>query len=136
MTPVTTVTDQIVDAFLAGDADTLADACAEDVLLDIVVGTWRFQLAGRETIRHGLAHEEFLPGRRVAWHQRTDTDAGVLLEVETWAPIDGEDRKWHALNHFRIADGQVVELVQYCSGIWDAATIARQQVEAPMVRPR
>ena len=136
ITTITTVTDRVVDAYLAGDGDALADACAEDVLVDVIVPTWRFQITGRETVRQGLGEEEFPPGRRVAWHQRTDTTAGVLLEIEVWAPIDGEERKWHELNHFRIADGQIVELVQYCSGIWDAATIARQQAEAPMVRPR
>jgi len=136
MTATTTITDRIVDAYLAGDVDALADACAEDVLVDIIVPTWQFQIAGRGTVRHGLAQEEFPPGRHVAWHQRTDTAAGVLLEVEAWAPIDGEQRKWHELNHFRIADGQIVEMVQYCSGVWDAKTIARQQAEAPMVRPR
>ena len=132
----TTLADEIVTAYLTGDADALADICSDDVLLDVVVPTWRFQVAGRETLRQGLAHEEFLPGRRVAWHQRTETAAGVLLEVEAWAPIDGEERKWHALNHFRISEGRLVEIVQYCSGIWDAATIDRQRAEAPMVRPR
>lgn len=136
MTAITSITDRVVDAYLAGDVDALADACAEDVLIDVIVPTWQFQIARRETVRHGLAQDGFPPGRRVAWHQRTDTAAGVLLEVEAWAPLDGEERKWHELNHFRTADGQVVEVVQYCSGIWDAATIARQKDEAPIVRPR
>jgi hypothetical protein len=136
MTATTTITDRIVDAYLSGDADALADACADHVLVDVIVPAWQFQVTGRDAVRYGLAEEEFLPGRRIAWHQRTDTASGVLLEVEAWAPIDGEDRKWHQLNHFRIADGQIVELVQYCSGIWDAATITRQRTEAPMVRPR
>ena len=136
MTATATISDRIVDAYLAGDVDTLADACAEDVLVDVIVPAWRFQITGRETVRRGLDQEEFPPGRRVAWHQRTETATGVLLEVEAWAPIDGEERKWHELNHFLVADGQIVELVQYCSGIWNAATIARQQAEAPMVRPR
>jgi hypothetical protein len=134
--PTTTVTDRVVDAYLGGDADALADLCAPDVLVDLVLPQWRFQMTGRETLRSGVAQEEFLPGRRVAWHHRTDTADGVLLELETWAPMEGEDRKWLELNKFRVADGQVVELVQYCSGIWDAATIARQAVEAPMVRER
>lgn len=136
MTATTAITDRVVDAYLAGDVDTLAVACAEDVLVEVIVATWQFQISGRESIRHGLAQQDFSPGRRVLWQQRTGAAAGVLLEVEAWAPIHGEQRKWHVLNHFRIADGQIVELVQYCSGIWDAATIARQQAEAPTVRPR
>lgn len=134
-TDVLTVADRVVEAFLDGDADALAHLCSEDVLVDVIVPQWRFQLQGREELRGGLA-EEFLGGRRVAWHHRTDTIDGVLLELETWAPIHGEDRKWLAMNKFRIADGAVVEMVQYCSGHWDAATIARQSVEARMVRER
>jgi hypothetical protein len=132
----TTLTDRLADAYLAGDADALADACAEDVLVELVVPHWRFQVAGRETLRTLIAREEFVPGRRVTWHRRTETADGLLLEVETHAPIEGQDRLWLAMNQFRVVDGQVVEMVQYCSGIWDEATIARQAAEAPMVRPR
>jgi hypothetical protein len=131
-----TVADRVVTAFVNGDADALADLCAEDVLVDLVVPHWRFQIAGREQVREAVGAEEFMPGRRVAWHKRTDTATGVLLELESYAPMDGEERKWLEMNQFRIVGDQVVELVQYCSGIWDAATIARQAVEAPMVRER
>jgi hypothetical protein len=135
-TDLLTVADRVVEAFVDGDAEALADLCAEDVLVDLVVPQWRFQMQGREVLREGIASEEFLDGRRVTWHKRTDTADGVLLVVETWAPIDGEQRKWLAMNQFRIVDGVVVEIVQYCSGHWDAETIARQAVEAPMVRER
>jgi hypothetical protein len=134
-TDLLTVADRVVETFIEGDADALVDLCADDVLVDLVVPQWRFQIEGREMLRGGIA-EEFLPGRRVTWHRRTDTADGVLLELETWAPIDGEQRKWLAMNQFRIVDGVVVEIMQYCSGHWDAATIARQAVEAPMVRER
>jgi len=33
------------------------------------------------------------------------------------------------------ADGQVDEVVLYCTGPWDAETVARQAREAPMIRP-
>jgi hypothetical protein len=131
-----TTADRVVDAYVNGDADTLAELCTADVLVDLVVPHWRFQLEGRDTLRSAVATEEFVPGRRVTWHRRTDTADGVLLELETRAPMEGQDRLWLEMNQFRIAGGQVFELVQYCSGIWDEATIARQAVEAPMVRAR
>jgi hypothetical protein len=131
-----TVTDELTDAYLSGAADRLAGLCADDVLVELVVPHWRFQVEGRETFRTLVANEEFLPTRRVTWHRRTDTADGLLLELESRATIEGEDRLWLSLNQFRIVGGQVVEMVQYCSGIWDEATIARQAVEAPMVRPR
>ncbi len=135
MTTTTTITDALTEAFLAGDTEALVALCADDVLFDAVVPTWRFQLQGLDAAREVLA-EEFLPGRRVTESHVTPTADGVLLEVETWAPIHGEDRMWREIAHFRVDDGLVTEVIVYCSGIWDAATIARHAVEAPMVRSR
>ena len=36
---------------------------------------------------------------------------------------------------FRKRDGAVVEIVVYCTGHWDPATVARHAAEAPMVAP-
>ena len=130
------VADAFADAFVAGDADGVARVLADDALLDAVVPTWRFQLQGRDAIRDLLAEEEFVPGRRVAVAHRTPTADGVLVEIETWAPSHGEERMWREILHVRVDGDAVTELVVYCSGIWDAATIARQAVEAPMVRAR
>lgn len=130
------IADRAAEAFVAGDADAVAALCRDDVLADVNVPTWRFQLEGREAIRHLLAHEEFVPGRQVTVEHRTPTADGVLLEVETWAPMGGEDRMWREIAHFRVKDDAIHEMVVYCSGIWDGATIARQRVEAPMVRAR
>lgn len=135
-TSTATLADQVVEAFLAGDADRMAALYRPDALVDLVVPTWRWQLVGRDTIRESLADDEFLPGRRVSWWKTTPTADGVLLELESWAPVEGEERKWLALHQFRFVDGAVAEHVVYCSGIWDAATIARQAVEAPLVRTR
>ena len=132
----TALADAVTTAYLAGDADALADLCADDVLVEVVVPQWRFQIAGRESARAGLAQEEFVPGREVVRHLRTATEDGLLLEVETTAPMHGEPHRWYELNHFRFADGQVTEIVQYCSGFQDAATQARNAAEAPLVRNR
>jgi hypothetical protein len=39
------------------------------------------------------------------------------------------------INLFRTDGERIIEQTTYCTGPWDAATIARQAIEAPMVRP-
>jgi hypothetical protein len=130
------VVDRIAEAFVAGDVDALLALYRPDALVDVVVPQWRFQLQGHEGMREALLEGEFLPGRRVTVSHRTATEDGLLLEVESWAPMHGEEHMWRALHQFRVADGLVVEHIAYCSGFWDAETIARHAVEAPMVRAR
>ena len=124
--------DPVVDAFLRGSAEEFVAQCSPDVLLDANVPTWRYQLKGREGLAHLLA-EEFVPGRAVTGWRSVPTSDGLLLEVETHAPVDGEQRRWRSLYWLRGPSGAWSEVVVYCTGVWDAATIARQAVEAPMV---
>ena len=130
------VTERVADAFIAGDVEAVIALYRPDALVDVIVPQWRFQLQGPDALREALLEGEFLPGRRVAVSHRTATEDGLLLELECWAPINGEEQMWRALHQFRVADGLVVEHVAYCSGFWDAATIARHAVEAPMVTSR
>jgi hypothetical protein len=125
--------ERVVAAFLRGDSDEFVAECAPDVLLDANVPTWRYQLKGREGVRHVLAEEEFLAGRTVATWRSVPTADGLLLEHETHAPMHGERRMWRAVLLFRGAPGAWSEIVLYCTGIWDSETIARHAVEAPMV---
>lgn len=126
-------TDPAIDAFLRGAAEEFAAQCAPDVLVDVNVPTWRFQLRGREGLRQVLAEEEFLPGRTVATWRSVPTTDGLLLEHESHAPIHGEQRRWRELIWLRGTPGAWADVVVYCTGIWDAATIARHGAEAPMV---
>ena len=135
-TTITSLADAVTAAFLAGDTDTTIGLCAEDVLIELVVPQWRFQISGHEAARQGLVEGEFLSGREVRWHERTDLADGLLLELECVAPMNGEPHRWFELNRFRFAGGKVAEIVQYCSGYQDAATIARNDAEAPLVRHR
>lgn len=134
-TATATAPERAVAAFLDGDVDAFVASFAPDVMLDVVVPQWRFQLQGRDAVREALT-EEFPPGRRVTESHVTPTPDGVLVEFEARAPLEGEERLWRELAHLRIAGDAVSEIVVYCSGVWDAATIARHAVEAPMVRPR
>jgi hypothetical protein len=125
--------DPVVDAFLRGDVDEVVAQCAPDVLLDANVPTWRFQLRGREGLRQQMMEGEFIPGRAVVSWRSVPTADGLLLEIETVAPVHGEQRRWREVFWFRGSSGAWREVVAYCTGIWDAATIARHAVEAPMV---
>lgn len=125
--------DPVVAAFLRGDPAEFVAECAPDVLLDANVPTWRFQLKGREGVRHLLAEEEFVAGRTVATWRSVPTADGLLLEHETYAPMHGERRRWRAVLWFRGTSGAWREIIVYCTGIWDAATISRHAAEAPMV---
>ena len=133
MASAATATEPVVAAFLRGATDEVVAACTPDVLVDINVPTWRFQLQGRDALHHILTEEEFPPGRTVGSWRSTPTADGHLLEVESHAPIAGEDRQWRELVWFRHTGEAVSEVTVFCSGVWDAATIARHAAEAPMV---
>jgi len=125
----------VVDAFLRGEAEVLAALCVPDVLVDMNVPQWRFRLRGREAVRRLLVEQEFLPGRVVAGWRSVPTSDGHLVELEAEAPLEGETRKWREIVWFRGPGDTVREIVAYCTGIWDAGTIARHDAEAPLLAP-
>ena len=49
--------------------------------------------------------------------------------------VDGEQRRWREITWLRGTPAAWTEVVVYCTGVWDAATIARHAAEAPMVTP-
>ena len=131
-----TITELITDRLSALDFDGLAELYRPDALLDVSVPQWRYQLQGREAIRQALA-EELAPlvgGARVTGQRATRTDDGVVVELEVRFVQDGEERQWREVHLFHTDGTAITEHLNYCTGVWDAATIARQAVEAPMVR--
>jgi hypothetical protein len=73
-------------------------------------------------------------GGRVSSWRVTPTGDGLVAEVEVRFIQEGEERQWREVHLFHTDGGAVTEHANYCTGIWDAATIARHAVEAPMVR--
>ncbi len=131
-----TITELITARLSALDLDGLAELYRPDALLDVSVPQWRYQLQGREAIRHALA-EELAPvvgSGRVTGQRATRTDDGVVVELEVRFEQDGEERQWREVHLFHTDGTAITEHLNYCTGVWDAATIARQAVEAPMVR--
>lgn len=131
-----TITELIAARLSALDFDGLAELYRPDALLDVSVPQWRYQLQGREAIRQALA-EELAPlvgSARVTGQRATPTDDGVVVELEVRFEQNGEERQWREVHLFHTDGAAITEHLNYCTGVWDAATIARQAVEAPMVR--
>lgn len=132
--PSASVADRIVACLEAVDHDGLAALYRPDALLDVNVPEWRYQLQGPAAIRQQF-REEAVASPRVVGLRPTVTADGVVVELETRFDHEGEGRLWREVHIFH-TDGEMVwEHTVYCTGVWDADTIARQAVEAPMVRP-
>jgi hypothetical protein len=132
-----TLTERIVDCLRTFDVDGLTALYRADALLDVSVPTWRYQLQGAAAIGERL-REELAPVRNSARVTSMRTDAiadGVVIEMEVRLVQAGEDRMWREVHIVHTDGAAITEHVDYCTGIWDAATIARHAIEAPMVRP-
>ena len=136
MTPQTaTVTDRLVTAMRDADWGAIAHSYAPDVLLDMNLPTWRFQLQGRDAVAQYLLEQtKGLSNLRCVQHRVFRTDDGVIIEEEM--RFDGEDGEylWRAIDIFHVDGDTVIEHTQYCTGCWPPDQVARQADEAPMVR--
>ena len=133
----TTLNDRIAECLRALDAAGLAQLYRADVLLDANVPEWRYQLQGSEAVAEQL-REEWAPilaaGSSVTAARVLPMHGGVVVETEVHYQDQGEEHMWRDIHVVRTDGEAVVEHIVYCTGVWDAATIARQAVEAPMVR--
>ena len=130
-----TLTELITARLGALDYDGLAALYRADVLLDVSVPQWRFQLKGRETVRAWL-HEELdgMAGRaRVSACRPTPTEDGLVVELEVRFTANAGEGRWREVHLFSTDGAAITRHANYCTGVWDAATIARHAVEAPMV---
>ncbi|HVL27098.1 MAG TPA: hypothetical protein VM390_03050 [Acidimicrobiales bacterium] len=115
----------------------LAGLYRPDAVLDANVPQWRYQLRGPAAILEQIIDEQ--AGRanaRVAWSRATPMEGGVVVETEVRFEEAGEQRLWRDVHVVRTDGSAIAEHVVFCTGTWDAATIARQAVEAPMVARR
>jgi predicted metal-dependent enzyme (double-stranded beta helix superfamily) len=108
----------------------------DDVLADVNVPSWRFQVTGRTAIEELFDRDELgLPDLRLRSFRAVPMGDGCVVEVEVRARRGAETVQWRALHALHVRDGTVAEHVTYCSGHGDSAAIAGQDAEAPMVRP-
>jgi len=128
--------DAVRAAYLENDAAELAGWYAEDVIADLCVPAWRFQVRGRDPLLELLAREEFgLPDQRLVSLRTLPLRSGVVVETAVRFSHGNETGAWRDLHVLRTRDGFVVEHLAYCTGRWDATAIAAQETTAPMVRP-
>ena len=114
----------------------LREHYAEDVLVDVNVPSWRFQVVGRSALEELFNRDELgLPELRLRAFRAVPTVDGCSVEVEVRARRGAETVQWRDIHVLHVRDGKVAEHVTYCTGHWDAAAIAGQDAEAPMVRP-
>lgn len=128
-----TLVDELVARLAANDFEGLVELYRADAVLDANVPHWRYQLQGRAAIAAQLK-QEAPPGARVTSVRPTVTERGVAVEIEGRFGEGSDERLWREVHLFATDGAAVTEHVIYCTGLWDAATIARQAAEAPMVR--
>ena len=125
----------ITAGWTAGDIARLRPWYADDVLGDLNVPQWRFQVRGRDDLLDLLDREEFAkPDRRLSHLRVTDAADGLLLETEMRYTQDGDLQLFREVHRLRTGHGLVIEHVVWCTGIADATTIDAQLRTAPMER--
>lgn len=124
-----------VRAYQRADAVAVGACCSDTVLFDANVPHWRFQSEGRQEVVDALRMSEFGPDYRITEHRSRPTADGAVVEIECHLTIDGEDRLSRQVHVLRCDEsGAVAEVTLFCTGIWNAETIERQRLYAPMVR--
>jgi hypothetical protein len=116
-------------AFDGGD-----DVFAADVLFDLNMPVWRFQMRGREAWGAQMAALTRGP-LRIDVLRTVPTASGFVAEHEEHQQVEGEDLTARRLWLCETRDGLIVEAIGFCTGEWDEALRARHAVEAPMLRP-
>jgi SnoaL-like domain len=135
MTMTTSATDTVRRCYVTQDWDGLAALYAPDVLLDMHPPGWRYQIQGADaaSAQWNAIIDQF-EDFRVTWVRATSTERGVVVE---WEMHTGRGESEHLCRQVDILHGdgsRITEHVVFCGGMWDAATIARQKAEAPIIR--
>ncbi|HEX2063124.1 MAG TPA: hypothetical protein VHE80_01745 [Acidimicrobiales bacterium] len=104
-----------------------------DVLFDVNVPAWRFQVQGADAFFSWLrGHSP--EGYGITLVRAVPTSSGFVAEVEGEYRPHGVDLYFRNLLLCEVEDDRISEVVFFCTGDWDPGTRARQAAEAPMVR--
>jgi ketosteroid isomerase-like protein len=123
----------LLDGYLAflADGSTPDDVFADDVILDMNVPSWRFQVQGVDAVRQSRLSAGGV--WKVQAGAMLATDAGFVVETSYDSIEDGRPLYARSVNLVTVHDGRIAEVVHYCTGPWDAQTRARHAREAPML---
>jgi hypothetical protein len=113
------------------NADTPAGLFTEDVILDMNVPSWQFQVQGIDALR----------GARLAvggqWDVHpgplTTTSTGFVVETSYDSTESGVLIYTRSVNIITVTDGHISKIVHYCTGPWGPQTRAQHAREAPML---
>ena len=121
----------VVRVFASGEVD--PTLFTDDVIFDINVPNWRFQVKGRAEAERVLT-ESVHEGNDVESWRTVTTANGLVLEVVTRGRGEhgGMSRQLCLVGLDR---GRVASVVVYCTGSWDRDMEAQHQAEAPMIEP-
>jgi hypothetical protein len=134
-TQTDTVVDRLVAAMRKADWNAVTATYAPDVLLDMNLPTWRFQLQGSDTAAQYFREQTGgLAGLRSTALRVSPTANGVVIEEEMRFDGEAGEYLWRAVDIFVIDGDAVTEHTEFCTGCWPPDAIARQSAEAPMVR--
>jgi len=104
------------------------------VFFDLNMPVWRFQLQGPEAWEAQL--KKLADGPVTIRILRTvPTASGFVTEHEEHGEVDGHVLSARRLWLCEVRDGQITDVVGYCSGEWDEELRIRHAAEAPMIRP-
>jgi quinol monooxygenase YgiN len=109
------------------------DLFADDLVLDMNVPLWRFQLSGPAAMTEMLAADA-PHGRRVEEHGWVPTPNGFVLSW-AWRTNGDESHYSRGVTVVELDGPRIGRVTVHCSGDWDADTEARQAREATMVDP-
>lgn len=131
---VATLTEQFRACLESGRPRDLVELYAPDALLDANLPSWRVQRQGPEAIAAQFEEWYPVPARFVEWREQP-AEWGTVVELAELLG-EGDDETYNREAYlFFTRDGRITDQILYCTGGWDAATLARHAREAPMVRP-
>lgn len=102
----------------------------DDVVLDLNVPRWRYQLRGADEIAEAFVAA--FPGGLSVTHRRWEpTPSGAVVEYDGW--VTDRDAYYRHLARLELRTGRIRRITVYCTGEWNTRTVDRQRREAPMV---
>lgn len=119
--------EAVVDAFATGALD--PTLFADEVLFDINVPQWRFQVKGRVEAQR-VIQEDAPAGNDVESWRLMKADDALVIEIVTRSRADRRLSRQLCLAD--LERGRVASVVVYCTGVWDGDHEAAH-AEAPML---
>jgi hypothetical protein len=127
------IANRFMRAIDDGDFSTLEALFTDDAMLDVDVPAWRFQRQEPQGIIAQFREWYPRPPITASW-RAIPLDGGVLVEVNERKLENGQEFYYRFAYLCFLEGERIKELILYCTGPWDAATVERQRREAPMVR--